>query len=137
MVSSWFVIAELQQNLLHYFVTKISQTGDICLHTFYYYIWNYFLGGNSPQSNNIFVLQKRIIRIITNAYSKKSCLELFKKLNILLKLNILSLLLFVVKNIDIFKTNSEIHTLNTCQSSNLHLQTLNFAKYKKVPIIQE
>jgi hypothetical protein len=39
--------------------------------------------GNSPYSNNIFKLQKRVIRIIMNAGNKVSCRKLFKKLNIL------------------------------------------------------
>jgi len=39
--------------------------------------------GNLPYSNNIFNLQKRTIRIIRNVDNRVSCLELFKKLNIL------------------------------------------------------
>jgi hypothetical protein len=39
--------------------------------------------GNSPDSYNIFKLQKRAIRIIMNADNKVSWHELFKKLNIL------------------------------------------------------
>ena len=61
-------------------------------------------GGNSPYSNNIFKLQKRAIRIIMNVDSRVSCRELLKKLNILPLHSqyILSLLLFVVKNIQEF-----------------------------------
>jgi hypothetical protein len=39
--------------------------------------------GNSSHSGNIFKLQKRVIRIITNSRSRDSCRELFKKLDIL------------------------------------------------------
>ena len=50
-----------------------------------------------------------------NAGNGVSCRELFKKLNILPLYSqyILSLLFFVVKNIDEFITNSEVHTFNT------------------------
>ena len=39
--------------------------------------------GNQPQSEKIFKIQKRVIRIITNSRAKDSCRELFKKLEIL------------------------------------------------------
>jgi hypothetical protein len=39
--------------------------------------------GNSSHSGNIFKLQKRVIRIITNYRSRDSCRDLFKKLDIL------------------------------------------------------
>ena len=57
--------------------------------------------GNSSYSNTTFKLQKRVIRTMMNAGNRESCRELFKKLNILPLHSqyILSLLLFVVKNI--------------------------------------
>ena len=39
---------------------------------------------------------------------------------------VLSLLIFVVNNRDQFFINSEIHTINTRHSSNLHLPSANF-----------
>jgi hypothetical protein len=38
--------------------------------------------GNSPYSINIFRIQKRIIRIITNSGKRCACMKLFKKLKI-------------------------------------------------------
>jgi len=60
--------------------------------------------GNSYISNNIFKIQKRIIRIITNKGSRDSCRNLFKQLQILTlpSQSIFSLLTFVVKNRDVF-----------------------------------
>jgi hypothetical protein len=89
--------------------------------------------GNSPYSNNIFKLQKRAIRIIMNAGNRVSCHELFKKLNILPLHSqyILSLLLFVVKNIDEFISNSQVHTINTRHGSDLHPPSINLTKYQK------
>ena len=71
--------------------------------------------GNSSYSNAIFKLQKRVISIMMNARNKESCHELFKKLNILPLYSqyVLSLSLFVIKNINMFKSNSMIHSINT------------------------
>jgi len=89
--------------------------------------------GISPDSYNIFRLQKRAIRIIMNVGNRISCCELFKKLNILPLYSqyILLLLLFVVKNIDVFITNSEVHTINTRHRSDLHPLSINLTKYQK------
>jgi hypothetical protein len=78
-------------------------------------------GGNSSYINTIFKLQKRVIRIMINAENRESCRQLFKKLNILPLHSqyILSLLLFLVKNINMFKLNLMVHsiildTVQTC-----------------------
>jgi hypothetical protein len=42
-----------------------------------------------------------------------------------------SLLLLVVKNIHRFVINDEIHTINTWQSTNLHIPSVNLTKCKK------
>jgi len=50
-----------------------------------------------------------------NSDNKNSCRNLFKKLcDLFLQSQyILSLLMFVVKNMDLFKMNSDIHNFNT------------------------
>ena len=77
--------------------------------------------GNSSYSNTIFKLQKSVIRIMMNAGNRESCRELFKKLNILPLHSqyILSLLLFVVKHINMFKLNSMVHSINPRHCSDL------------------
>jgi len=64
--------------------------------------------------NNIFRLQKRVIRIITNIRRRDSCREQIKKLQILplQSQNILALLLFVINSSDMFEHDCEIHTVN-------------------------
>jgi hypothetical protein len=47
---------------------------------------------------------------------RESCRKLFKKLNIFFSIH--NVTVVCDKKIGIFKTNSEIHTTNTCQSSN-------------------
>ena len=58
-----------------------------------------FRCNNSTDSDDIFKIQKRIIRIITNSNKNASCRELFKKLNILPLQSqyIYSILLFIIK----------------------------------------
>jgi hypothetical protein len=79
--------------------------------------------GNYFHSNNIFNLQKRVIRVIINYRNRDSCKDMFKKLDILTFYSqyIFSLLIFVTDNISLFKTHSEFYNINTrsknsCQS---------------------
>ena len=73
--------------------------------------------GNSSYSDDIFKIQKRIIRIIMNSSKNASCQQLFKDLNILPIQSpyIHSILLFVTKNKDQFLSNSQVHKINTRQ----------------------
>jgi hypothetical protein len=74
---------------------------------------------NSSHSNSIFNIQKRII---TNSRNRDSCRDLFKKLNILpfYYQYIFSLLIFVIDNISLFKTNLELYETNTRNKNNFH-----------------
>jgi len=89
--------------------------------------------GNSTDRNKVFKLQKRAIRLITNSSNRTSCRRLFKKLGILLLQTqyILSLALFVVKNMEIFMPNSDIHTKNTRSKFNLVLPQTRLTKCQK------
>ena len=79
--------------------------------------------GNSHSSINVFKIQKRIIRIMSKSNNHDTCRSLFKKLGILLLplQYIFSLLLFVVMNKKLFLLNSQIHSIHTRHSDNLHL----------------
>ena len=61
-----------------------------------------------------------------NAGNREACCELFKILNILPLYTqyILSLLLFVVENINMFKSNSVVHSINTRHCSDLYLTSV-------------
>jgi hypothetical protein len=102
-----------------------------CVHSIVTY--GIIFWGNSSDSYNVFKLQKRAIRIIMNVGNRISCFKLFKKLNILPLYSqyILSLLLFIVKNIEEFSMNSEVHTINTRHTSDLHPPSINLTKYQK------
>ena len=91
--------------------------------------------GNSTDSDDIFEIQKRIIRIIMNSNKNVSCKELFKNLNILLLQSqyIYSILLFITKNKDQFSPNSHMHTINTRHNNNLwvYVPAANLTLYRK------
>jgi hypothetical protein len=103
--------------------------------SYFYSILTYGLifWGNSPLCMCIFRLQKRVIRVITNSRSRDSCRELYMKLKILPLCSqyICSLLLFVVKNKDLFLSNSEIYTINIRHSNNLHYPSCNLTIFQK------
>jgi hypothetical protein len=87
--------------------------------------------GNSYDSIKIFKMQKRVIRIIMGHGNRDCCRNLFKELKILpfISQYIFSLLIFVVNNRDEFLINSENHSINTRQGSNLHLPLANLDIY--------
>jgi hypothetical protein len=89
--------------------------------------------GNSTDSDDIFKMQKRIIRIITSSNKNASCRELFKKLHILPLHSqyIYTILLFITKNKDQFSPNSHIHTINTRHNNNLYVPAANLTLYQK------
>jgi len=91
--------------------------------------------GSSPGANKIFILQKKIIRIIYNVGHRESCRDFFRRFQIftLYSQYIYSLVLFTIKNIHIFSVNNEIHKHNTRNSNNLHPTIVKLSKYRKGP----
>jgi hypothetical protein len=76
---------------------------------------------NSIHSDQIFkIKKKRIVRVIVKVGNRDSCRPLFKALNILpfYSQYIFSIPTFVVKNMNKFVTNSDIHGIHT--SLDLH-----------------
>ena len=94
-------------------------------------------GGISSIVNKLFILQKKIVRIITNSRVRESCREAFKNVQIMTLYSqyMFSLILFTVKNKPLFTPNNEIHKYKTRNNTNLHLPTVNITKYYKGPYI--
>ena len=71
--------------------------------------------GSSHHSNNIFKIQKRIIRIITNKCKCDSCRQLYKQLQILTfpAQYIFSFLMFVIKHRDLLDPSNSDRILAT------------------------
>jgi hypothetical protein len=82
--------------------------------------------GSSSSMRNVFIIQKRAIRIMLSQGPSSSCREGFKKLDILTVpcLYIYVLMLFVVKNPKIFQTNISVHGRNTRQQNKLHVPSV-------------
>jgi hypothetical protein len=78
---------------------------------------NHFTRQYIPEDNseNVFTLQKKVIRIIAGVKPRNSCRNLFKGLEILpLPCEYIFLLMnFIVNNQELFQTNSAAHSVNT------------------------
>jgi hypothetical protein len=88
--------------------------------------------GNSTEGKRVSNIQKKIIRIMAGV-KKVSCRELFKKFNILpLKSEFLLLLLLcILDNMEKFRSNSDIHSINTRHKHDLHMPNANLTSYQK------
>ena len=90
------------------------------------------LGGNSAHAQQIFKLQKRVIRIMSGTGPRYSCRNLFKKINILpVPSHILSLMLFIIENQQDFFTNTYVHGLDTRHKNHLYLPALSLTCVQK------
>jgi hypothetical protein len=78
--------------------------------------------GNSTYSTNIFKLQKKVIRVMTNIRNWYSCRVVFKELRILQCYSqyIYSLLTSLLNNSKLFTTNSMVRSLHTRQGKDFH-----------------
>jgi hypothetical protein len=89
--------------------------------------------GNSTDADRVFILQKRIVKIMAGVGSRSSCRSLFKNLAILPVpcQYIFSLMKFVVENQENFQTNSSIHGMDTRNKTQLHRPTANLSCFQK------
>jgi hypothetical protein len=107
--------------------------GDL-LSLFPLMIYGIIFWGNSTCSDNIFRLQKRIIRIIMGVRTRDSCGELFKivKLIPLTSQYIFSLALFVDNNGTLFMEYSELHNIKTRNNANVFQPSSHLTVYQEV-----
>jgi hypothetical protein len=89
--------------------------------------------GSSSYTNKVFILQKKIIRIITNTKSRDFYREVFKNMEIMTLYSqyIYSLILYTVSNKHLLNASNEIHKYRTRYNSNLHLPIVNLSKFNK------
>jgi hypothetical protein len=90
-------------------------------------------GGNLSNSKRIFTLQKKIIRIMAGIKPRNLYRSMFKKLEILPlpRVYIFSLTNFTVNNLELFQTNSALHSVNTRNENHLHRPTANLSCFQK------
>jgi len=93
--------------------------------------------GASTTAMHVFLLQKKILRIIYRIKPRESCRKLFceKQIMTFYSLYLYSLALFVANNIDLFDTNNDFHQYNTRTNKNLHLPSIHLMKYAKGPYV--
>jgi len=72
---------------------------------------------------NVFIIKKKTNGIMLRLGPRSSCREGFKKLDILTVpcLYIYALMLFAVKNLNIYQTSTSVHSMNTRQQNKLHI----------------
>jgi hypothetical protein len=89
--------------------------------------------GNSVHSQYIFKIQKRMIRIVTNLGVKDSCRCVFKDLGILPLYSqyLYSLLIFVAKHRNLFKTNTDFYSISTRHKNDFHLPSARLKVFQK------
>jgi len=86
-----------------------------------------FWGGSSI-ANKVFILQKRIIRIITNTKPRDSCRKVLKNMEIMTLYSqyIYLLILYTVNNKHLFNSYNKICKYKTRNINNLHFPTLTY-----------
>jgi hypothetical protein len=111
-----------------YFKISLLHLLPLCTVSYRLIFW-----GNLTDSNKVFYIQKKIIRIVVGVKSSLSCRKLFWKFNMLPLASefILCLLSFVVENFDRFQRNTDVHNLNTRRKYDLHMPNTDLTKYQK------
>jgi hypothetical protein len=89
----------------------------------------------SSEAPKVFVMQKKILRIIYNLKATDSCRNIFIQNNLMkfYSYYIYSLILFVFNNRNLFDLNTHIHQHDTRNKNNIHLPSINLTKVKKGP----
>jgi len=89
--------------------------------------------GSSSSLRNVFILQKRTVRIMLRLGPRSSSREGFEKLDILKFpcLYIYALMLFAVKNLNIYLPNSSVHGMNTRQQNKLHIPSVRLSSIQR------
>ena len=93
--------------------------------------------GSSSYADKVFILQKKIIRIITNTRPRDSCREVFNSMEIVILYSqyIYALILYTINIKHLLDTNNEIHKYKTRNNNNLHCSIANLSKFNKVVYI--
>jgi hypothetical protein len=96
-------------------------------------IYGIIFWGNSVHSQHIFKIKKRMIRLIANLGLRDSCHCVFKQLGILPLYSqyLYSLIIFVAKNRDLFKANTDFHSISTRHKNDLHLPSAKLKVFQR------
>jgi hypothetical protein len=88
---------------------------------------------SSTDGRKVFINQEKIIRIMAGVKRRVQCTEVFKKFNTLPHTIefLLSLLSFIMDNLEKFQTNSDIHDINTRDMYDLQQPSANLTSHQK------
>jgi len=88
---------------------------------------------NFSESNKLFFAQKKMVRTMIGSRPKISCKPPFQSLGILTITSqyILSLMKFLLQNLEKFTFNTEVHNINTRNKLKLHKPISNLTLYQK------
>lgn len=96
---------------------------------------NIIVWGQATEHSRVFIIQKRIIRLIFSLTQIESCREIFitKKLLTTTGIYILKLLTFIHHNSETYKKHADIHTYSTRNKNNIYIEKFHHTFYKKSP----
>lgn len=97
--------------------------------------YNIILWGQSTDATRVFVMQKRIIRILFDLNYRESCRDTFKtkKIMTVICIYIFKISCFIHRNLHEFKTNRDFHNYPTRSVREIHINSFNLSKYRKSP----
>lgn len=97
--------------------------------------YNLILWGTSVEINRVFILQKKIVRMMFNIRHRDTCKHTFQGKNILTIFGLLiyKCSMYVKKNINKFSFNNQIHDHNTRRRNEIHIENYNLTLYNKSP----
>lgn len=114
---------------------------NILLNVYYAFVhsalsYNIIVWGQAVDIRRVFIIQKRIIRLIFNLPYDATCRDTFKKYNILTvtSIYILKLLVYTHKNRLSYQLNGDFHDYNTRARNNISLAKHTREAYKKTPV---
>jgi hypothetical protein len=82
---------------------------------------------------HVFLIQKKVVRIMLGLGHRSFCRETFKKLDILTVpgLYIYAMMMIVIGKPGIYQTNNSLHGINTRQKNKLHVPSVKFSSIQK------
>ena len=120
------MIKSLRETLSTYMIRNLHFTKFQSLLRFGILSW----GGES--NRKIFILQKRVIRVMAGVNSRTSCRQLFKELNILTlsSLYILEVTCFLKRYCQSLELNANVHIHNKRRKMDIHIKSHRTNLYK-------
>lgn len=97
--------------------------------------YNLVVWGQAAELHRVFVLQKRILRMMFRMEPRQTCREVFKDKGIMtvVSLYLYKLLLYIHKNKNRFTLNSDVHDYSTRNAQSIRLQQIGHLNHRKTP----